>query len=72
MEILAGQKQIKVLESQRNEKRRSLFEAQDKVDQQREYLIANIEGKLTLQSRLKGLFTIRRQLTAEACNKKRD
>lgn len=30
-----------------NEKRRSLFETQDKVDQQRAELIANIEAKLT-------------------------
>jgi hypothetical protein len=29
-----------------NEKRRSLFDAQDRVDRQREALIANIEGKL--------------------------
>lgn len=58
-EKLAGQKQIKALESQRNEKRRSLFEAQDKVDQQREDLITNIEGKLTQKSGLQQLFTIR-------------
>ena len=58
-EKLAGQKQIKALESQRNEKRRSLFEAQDKVDQQREELIATIEGKLMQKSGLRQLFTIR-------------
>ncbi len=58
-EKLAGQKQIKTLESQRNEKRRSLFEAQDRVDHQREELIANIEGKLTQQSGLTELFTLR-------------
>lgn len=57
-EKLAGQKQIKALESQRNEKRRSLFEAQDKVDLQREELIFNIEGKLTQRTGLKTLFTI--------------
>jgi adenine-specific DNA-methyltransferase len=56
---LAGQKQIKALESHRNEKRRSLFEAQDKVDLQREALISNIEGKLTQMSELEQLFTIR-------------
>ncbi len=59
---LAGQKQIKTLESQRNEKRRSLFEAQDKVDQRREELIASIEGKLTQRTDLKTLFTIRWKL----------
>ncbi len=46
-EKLAGQRQIKSLESQRNAKRKSLFEAQDAVDQRREALIAQIEAKLT-------------------------
>jgi adenine-specific DNA-methyltransferase len=58
-EKLAAQKQIKALESQRHEKRRSLFEAQDRVDQQREELISNIEGKLNQRSGLTELFTIR-------------
>jgi len=58
-EKLAGQKQIKALEAQRKEKRWSLFEAQDKVDQQREELIAQIEGKLTLKSERQSLFTVR-------------
>ena len=56
---LAGQKLIKTLESKRNEKRRSLFEAQDRVDQQRETLITSIEGKLTQKSGIGQLFTIR-------------
>lgn len=56
---LAGQKQIKTLEAQRNQKRRSLFDAQDKVDQQREELIAQIEGKLQQQAQLFQLFVIR-------------
>ncbi len=58
-EKLAGHKQIKALESQRNEKRRSLFEAQDRVDNQRAELIASIEGKLMQKSGLQQLFTIR-------------
>jgi adenine-specific DNA-methyltransferase len=45
-EKLAGQKQIRALESQRNGKRRALFDAQDEVDQQREQLISGIESKL--------------------------
>jgi ERCC4-related helicase len=57
-EKLAGQKQIKALEAQRNQKRRSLFDAQDEVDRQREQLIAQIEGKLTQKSELQHLFTI--------------
>ncbi|HET9122338.1 MAG TPA: RNA-binding domain-containing protein, partial [Acidiferrobacteraceae bacterium] len=35
-----------------NEKRRSLLDAQDRVDRQREALIANIEGKLEQQRRV--------------------
>ena len=58
-EKLAGQKQIKVLEAQRNQKRRSLFDAQDEVDRQREELIARIEGKLHQQTELVQLFEIR-------------
>ena len=36
-----------------------LFDAQDKVDKQREDLIANIEGKLAQQIISSQLFTIR-------------
>ena len=45
-EKLAGQKQVRAIEGQRNAKRKSLFEAQDEIDQRRERLIAEIEGKL--------------------------
>ena len=45
-EKLAGQKRIRELESKRGEKRRSLFDAQDDVDRQRERLINEVEGKL--------------------------
>lgn len=61
-EKLDGQKQIKVLEAHRNQKRRSLFDAQDQVDQQREELIAQVEGKLNQTSDLQTLFTIRWRL----------
>ena len=44
---LAGQKQIKALESQRGQKRRSLFDAQDEIERQRDKLIGDIEAKLT-------------------------
>jgi adenine-specific DNA-methyltransferase len=46
-EKLAGQKQLKSLEGQRNNKRKSLFDAQDEIDERREQLIKAIEGKLT-------------------------
>lgn len=61
-EKIAGQKQIKALEAQRSQRRRSLFDAQDQVDQQREELIASIEGKLTQRVDLKPLFTLRWRL----------
>lgn len=61
-EKLAGQKQIRALESQRAQRRRSLFEAQDQVDHQRNELIASIEGKLNQNCSLRALFTIRWQL----------
>jgi adenine-specific DNA-methyltransferase len=59
---LAGQKQIKAIESLRNQKRRSLFEAQDQVDKQREELIAQIEGKLVQATKTEQLFIIRWRL----------
>ena len=58
-EKLAGQRQIKTLESQRNEKRRSLFEAQDEVDKQREELIGALEGKLVQRVLSTNLFILR-------------
>lgn len=58
-EKLASQKQIRSLETLRNQKRRSLFEAQDEVDRQRDNLIHQIEGKLEQGTTLNALFTIR-------------
>jgi adenine-specific DNA-methyltransferase len=58
-EKLATLKEIKALESQRNEQRRSLFDAQDEVDAQRERLIASIEAKLAQKTVQTQLFTVR-------------
>ena len=58
-EKLAGQKQIKALESQRNAKRRTLFDAQDEIDRRREQLIGEIEGKLQQRTSRAPLFLIR-------------
>jgi adenine-specific DNA-methyltransferase len=63
-EKLAGQKQIKALEAQRNDKRRSLFDAQDRVDTQRDQLIAAIEAKMKLQVVTRDLFLLRWRLAA--------
>jgi hypothetical protein len=59
---LAGQKQVKALEQQRNAKRRSLFDAQDEIDRQRERLIADIEAKLQQRTSLIELFRVRWKL----------
>ena len=59
---LAAQKRIKEIESQRYQKRSSLFEAQDQVDNQREELIAHIEGKLAQTTKIEQLFSIRWRL----------
>ena len=61
-EKLEGQKQIKALENHRKERRRSLFDAQDDIDDKRESLIATIEGKLQVESTNEKLFTIRWKL----------
>ena len=58
-EKLAGQKVVKALEAERSAKRRSLFDAQDKIDEQRTALIAQIEGKLEQKIEVQALFTIR-------------
>jgi ERCC4-related helicase len=58
-----GLKQVKVLESQRTQKRRSLFDAQDDVDRERDKLIANMESQLEQQCDLQCLFTIRWSLS---------
>ena len=59
---LAGQKQVKALEQQRNAKRRALFDAQDEIDRQRERLISEIEGKLQQHTSLNELFKVRWKL----------
>ena len=58
-EKLAGQRQIKALEGQRNSKQRALFDAQDEIDRQRAMLIEQIESKLRQRTTLSNLFTIR-------------
>ncbi len=61
-EKLAGQKAIKALEAERATKRRTLFDAQDRIDAQRAELIAQIEGKLEQKIDTRPLFTIRWRL----------
>jgi adenine-specific DNA-methyltransferase len=57
-EKLTYQKQMRSLESQRNNKRRALFDAQDEIDRKREQLIEDTEGKMKQTTAVEGLFVI--------------
>ena len=61
-EKLAAQKRLKQAESERNQKRRELYDAQDAIDKQREELIAKIDGQLRMESDSMPLFTVRWKL----------
>ncbi|MEK7728735.1 MAG: DEAD/DEAH box helicase, partial [candidate division KSB1 bacterium] len=52
-------KQAKALERKRNDKRRSLFDAQDEVEQRKEKLIEDVEARLKQRMELAEIFTIR-------------
>lgn len=56
------QRQIKELEKRRNEKRKSLFEAQDQVDVKKDNLLSEIESRLRQTITLDTLFTIKWQI----------
>ncbi len=61
-EKLGAQKRLKQAESERNKKRRELYDAQDEIDQQREVLIAKIEGQLKMSEDIEPLFSMRWEL----------
>ena len=56
---IAIHKTAKDLEKKRKDKRRSLFEAQDEVDNKKENLISEIEAQLKQSAELTDIFTIR-------------
>ncbi len=58
-EKLEIQKQVRELEAQRTRKRRELFDAQDRIDKQREELIETIEHKLRQDCKVTPVFTMR-------------
>ncbi len=60
---IAGQRQVKKLESERNDKRRKLFAAQDEIEQRRDKLIASVEAKLEQRVSLERLLSIRWRVT---------
>ena len=59
---LEAQKLLRKLESDRNTKRRSLFEAQDAVDRRHQELIEEIEGKLQQSSNVRTLIQLKWRL----------
>lgn len=56
---LAVHKRIKELESDRSQRRRALYDAQDEIDQKKERLITEVEGRLRQEIEVEDLFTIR-------------
>lgn len=58
-EKLACQKRIKELESQRNSKRKSLFDAQDEIDERKSSLIGDVEERLQQNIEMTEMFAIR-------------
>jgi adenine-specific DNA-methyltransferase len=60
---LAGQKQVRKLESDRNDKRRKLFAAQDEIEQRRDKLIESVQAKLEQKITLEPLLSIRWRVT---------
>lgn len=59
---LEAQKGLRLLESERNRKRRELFDAQDAIDVQRDVLIGRIEKQLCQRHTLEPLFAFRWRL----------
>ena len=57
-EKLAAQKKMKALESERNQRRRALFDSQDEIDRKRGDLITQLEAQLKQNSHSESLFTI--------------
>ncbi len=56
---IAAQKRINELEQQRNHKKRTLFDAQDDIEQKKDTLIADVESRLRQQTSRETLFSVR-------------
>jgi superfamily II DNA/RNA helicase len=60
------QRKVADLERKRNEKRRGIFEAQDRIDSQKDEVLSKVEESLKLRIKREPLFTIRWQVGAKA------
>ncbi len=56
---VAAQKRVNELEQQRNLKKRTLFDAQDQIEQRKDSLIADVEARLQQKTSREPVFTIR-------------
>jgi len=59
---IAAQKRINELEQQRNHKKRTLFDAQDDIEQKKDSLIADVESRLQQRTSREQLFAVRWRL----------
>jgi adenine-specific DNA-methyltransferase len=67
-EKLEAQKNIKTLESNRKEKRKRLYEAQDEIDSRRDELIQRIEGQLRQRLEIESVFTLAWKIIGNSSN----
>jgi adenine-specific DNA-methyltransferase len=56
---IAAQKRINELEQQRNHKKRTLFDAQDDIEQKKDTLIADVESRLQQRTTRQEIFAVR-------------
>jgi len=59
---LAAQKRVNELEQQRNQKKRTLFDAQDQIEERKDSLISDVEARLQQRTSRQNVFTIRWRL----------
>ena len=59
---VAAQKKVNELEQQRNQKKRTLYDAQDQIEQKKDSLISDVEARLKQQTSRQTVFTIRWRL----------
>lgn len=59
---VSAQRVVKELEKKRSEKRMSLYEAQDEVDEKKETLLSNVEKMLAQKVTQEEVFTIKWKL----------
>ena len=59
---VAAQKRVNELEQQRNQKKRTLYDAQDQIETRKDTLISDVEARLQQRTAIKEVFTVRWRL----------